>query len=91
MKLPNIRSAAKRVRQNNKRELRNQRVKSMVKTAIRHFEKSLQGEDMEEARTRLYSAVIRIDKAAAKGVIHKNNAARKKSRLNRLFNNKTAV
>jgi len=63
----------------------------MVKTAIRHFEESLQGENLEEARIKLNSAVRRIDKAAARGIIHKNNAARKKSRLNRLLNNKTAV
>jgi len=91
LKLPNIKSAAKRARQNIKREQRNRRVKSMVKTAIRHFEESLQGENLEEARIKLNSAVRRIDKAAARGIIHKNNAARKKSRLNRLLNNKTAV
>ncbi|HED24033.1 MAG TPA: 30S ribosomal protein S20 [Firmicutes bacterium] len=89
--MPNIKSAAKRARQNIKREQRNRRVKSMVKTAIRHFEESLQGENLEEARIKLNSAVRRIDKAAARGIIHKNNAARKKSRLNRLLNNKTAV
>lgn len=84
--MPNIRSAAKRARQADKRELRNKRAKSLVKTSIRRFEEALHSGDEEEAKNRLYNAVRQIDKAAAKGVLHKNNAARKKSSLSRLFN-----
>lgn len=84
--MANIKSAAKRARQNIKRRERNKRIKSLVKTSIRQFEESLQSGDPEEARLKLKSAIRRIDKAAAKGVVHKNNAARKKSRLSRLFN-----
>ncbi len=89
--MPNIQSAAKRARQNVVREKRNRRIKSMLKTSIRRFEESLQSGDQEEAKNKLYAAVRQIDKAAAKGVVHKNNAARKKSRLNRLFNKSVAV
>ncbi len=84
--MPNIKSAAKRARQNVKREESNRRVKSLLKTSIRRFEEALQGDDREETRQMLYDAVRRIDKAAAKGIIHKNNAARKKSSLSRRYN-----
>jgi small subunit ribosomal protein S20 len=89
--LPNIKSAAKRARQNIVREKRNRRIKSMLKTSIRRFEESLKSGDMEEARVKLSAAVRQIDKAAARGVVHKNNAARKKSRLSRMINNDVAV
>ncbi len=88
--MPNIRSAAKRVRQTEKRELRNKRTKTLVKTSIRNFEEALQLGDEEEAKNRLYQAVRQIDKAAAKGILHKNNAARKKSSLSRRFNQKAS-
>lgn len=89
--MPNIKSAEKRVRQNIKRELRNRRTKSMLKTSIRRFEESLQSGDVEEAKVKLNAAVRQIDRAAARGVVHKNNAARKKSRLSRIFNQSLAV
>ncbi|HSW35177.1 MAG TPA: 30S ribosomal protein S20 [Candidatus Limnocylindrales bacterium] len=88
--MPNIKSAAKRARQNIKRESRNRRIKSMLKTSIRRFEEALQGKNNEEARIKLLAAVRQIDKAAARGIVHKNNAARKKSRLSRLFNQSAA-
>jgi len=89
--LPNIKSAEKRVRQNVKRELRNRRTKSMLKSSIRRFEESLQSGDMEEAKVKLNAAVRQIDRAATRGVVHKNTAARKKSRLSRIFNQSLAV
>ncbi len=84
--MPNIRSAAKRARQSEKRELRNKRIKSLVKTSIRRFEEALQSGDEEEAKNKFNSAIRQIDKATAKGILHKNNAARKKSSLSRRFN-----
>lgn len=69
----------------------NRRVKSMLKTSIRRFEESLQNGDYEDARTKLQAAVSQIDKAAAKGILHRNNAARKKSRLSRLYDRTIAV
>jgi len=86
VKMANIRSAAKRARQNIKREQRNRQIKSMLKTSIRRFEESLQNGDAEETRMRFNAAVSQIDKAAAKGILHKNNAARKKSSLSYTFN-----
>ncbi|HHX58979.1 MAG TPA: 30S ribosomal protein S20 [Candidatus Moranbacteria bacterium] len=84
--MPNIKSAEKRVRQTAVRTARNRRVKSILKTSIRRYEEAVQSGDSESAREKLKAAIRRIDKAAAIGVIHKNNAARKKSRLTRLFN-----
>ncbi|ACB84759.1 30S ribosomal protein S20 [Natranaerobius thermophilus] len=85
--MPNIKSAKKRVRVTRKKTLRNKHVKTMVKTAIKKFELALQNEDVETAREELKNATKTIDKAVSKGVIHKNNAARKKSRLTAKFNN----
>lgn len=89
--MPNIKSAAKRARQNLKREIRNRRIKSLLKTSIRRFEESLHNGDHEDAQAKLHAAVRQIDRAVAKGILHKNNAARKKSRLNRQLHNITAV
>ena len=86
MFLANIKSAEKRIRQTARRTIRNRRVKSSVKTFMRRFEESLQAGDQENARVRLVIAVRAIDQAEAKGIIHRNNAARKKSRLARQFN-----
>jgi len=63
----------------------------MLKSSIRRFEESLQSGDMEEAKVKLNAAVRQIDRAATRGVVHKNNAARKKSRLSRIFSQSLAV
>jgi len=84
--LANTPTARKRMRQIAKRTLRNKTVKSKMKTSIRRFEESLKGGDIEEASLRLREAKRMIDKAVAKGIIHKNNAARKKSSLVQRFN-----
>lgn len=79
------------MRQTIKRTARNRRVKSMVKTTIRRYEETLRSGDRELARGKLIKAIRQIDQAVAKGIIHKNNAARKKSRLTRLLNQNAAV
>ncbi|MCF6095944.1 30S ribosomal protein S20 [Thermovorax subterraneus] len=79
--LPNTASAKKKLRQAKKRTLRNRLVKAKVKAAIKKFNEALQSQDAETIKTALIGAVKALDKAAAKGVIHKNTAARKKSRL----------
>lgn len=79
--MPNTRSAAKRVRVTARRTARNRRIKSMVKTAIRRFKEALESNDKELALEKFKRAQAVIDKAVTKGVLHKNNAARKKSRL----------
>jgi len=76
-------STKKRIRQSKKRNLRNRQYKSQMKTAIRRV---VEAENKEEA-TKLYTeAVSVIDKVAQKGVIHKNAAANKKSRLAKRVN-----
>ena len=73
-------SAAKRQRQNGTRRLRNRAVRSRMRTAIRSFVDSLDG-DQAEAVEQLGHAVCAVDKAASKGVVHKRTAARYKRRL----------
>ncbi len=79
--MPQTRSAAKRLRQNKKRQDRNRAVKQMVKTHCRRVLKARQSGDMSLVDSEFRLAVKKIDQAAAKGVIHKNKAARLKSRL----------
>ncbi|OWZ83132.1 30S ribosomal protein S20 [Natranaerobius trueperi] len=79
--MPNIKSAKKRVEITEKKTLRNRRVKSQVKSAIKSFEVALNNQDIENAEQKLQQVKKTIDKAVSKGVIHKNTAARKKSRF----------
>lgn len=83
--MANTASAIKRVRQERKRRLRNRMVKSRMRTYIRAAQRSIaEGEAAENPET-IRLAISEIDKAAQKGVIHPNQAARRKSRLmNRL-------
>lgn len=87
--MPNIKSAAKRVEITRKRTLRNARIKSALRTTIRKFEEAMKAANREEAGTKLRIAVIALDKAVTKGILHKNAAARKKSRLTKRFNKLT--
>lgn len=87
--MPNIKSAAKRVEITRKRTIRNARIKSALKTTIRKFEEAMKAANREEAGTKLRKAVVAIDKAVTKGILHKNAAARKKSRLTKKFNKLT--
>ncbi len=79
--MANIKSAIKRARIARKKALRNKMWKSMVRTFIRRFEESLASGDTEKARERYRLAARILDKAASKGIIHKNASSRKKSRL----------
>ncbi len=77
--MANTKSAQKRIRSNERKRLRNQMYRNRVKTLIKKAEQSVfSGKPSEEA---LREACRVLDKAAVKGVIHKNNAARRKSRL----------
>ncbi|MYA13238.1 MAG: 30S ribosomal protein S20 [Acidimicrobiaceae bacterium] len=78
--MANIKSQIKRNRQNEKRRLRNRAVRSEINTRTKAAIDAAEHDD-ETAAESLRQAVKRIDKAAAKGVIHKNTAARRKSRL----------
>jgi small subunit ribosomal protein S20 len=77
----NIKSQIKRNRQNEKARLRNKSVKSSLKTAIRKFNQAVASGDAETAETLLRDASRKLDKAASKGVIHKNQAANRKSAI----------
>ncbi len=84
--MPIIKSAKKRVKIAAKRTLRNREWKAKLKTAIKEFEKIVDEGNASAAQDKLSQAIKVIDKAAGKGIIHKNNAARKKSRLTKLYN-----
>jgi small subunit ribosomal protein S20 len=77
----NIKSQIKRNRQTEKATDRNKAVKSEFKTAIRKFREAADAGNKEEAETLMRDAVVQIDKAASKGIIHANQAANKKSRM----------
>jgi small subunit ribosomal protein S20 len=77
----NIKSQIKRNRQNEKRRMRNKAVKSSLKTAIRKFNEATAAGDTENATTLLRQASQKLDKAVSKGVIHKNQAANRKSAI----------
>jgi small subunit ribosomal protein S20 len=77
----NIKSQIKRNRQNEKRRLRNKSVKSSLKTAIRKFHEGAATGDVEATAERLRDASRKLDKAVSKGVIHKNQAANRKSAI----------
>jgi small subunit ribosomal protein S20 len=77
----NIKSQIKRNRQNEKRRLRNKSVKSALKTAVRKFNEAAATGDLEQAAVLQREASRRLDKAVSKGVIHKNQAANRKSAL----------
>lgn len=84
--MPNIKSAKKRVEVSAVKNLENQMVKSMMRTSMKKVKIAVAAGDLELANTLRNEAAGRIDKAAQKGVIHKNNAANKKSGLDRLIN-----
>ncbi|MCC2685269.1 MAG: rpsT [Paenibacillaceae bacterium] len=84
--MPNIKSAIKRVKTSEKRRLRNASQKSSLRTAVKTFEKAAAGTDKDAAQEALRFAARKLDKAVTKGLIHKNAAARKKSRLAKRLN-----
>ncbi len=79
--MANIKSAKKRVLVSKKKADRNKSVKSSVKTAIKKVEAAVEAKDKAAAEAALKEAIGKISSAANKGVYHKNNAARKVSRL----------
>lgn len=79
--MANIKSAIKRNRQNEKRRLRNRVYRGKARTYVRNAFTAIESGDAPESEVAVKEAVRALDKAAEKGVIHKNNAARRKSRL----------
>jgi small subunit ribosomal protein S20 len=80
--VPNVKSAKKRVRQTAKRRLRNKSYKTRVKNSVKKVLAAIEAKEEKEVVNELLSSTFSvIDKAAKKGVIHRNNADRKKSKL----------
>jgi small subunit ribosomal protein S20 len=80
--MPNIRSAQKRMRQEAKRRLRNRSVKSEVRTAVTKARAAIDTRTAEpQTEEAIRTAIRELDSAVSKGVLHRNNAARRKSRL----------
>ena len=81
--MANIKSQIKRNRQNEKARLRNKAVKSSLKTAIRKFHAAVETGDTAAAEALMRDASRKLDKAVSKGVIHKNQAANRKSAISK--------
>ena len=81
--MANIKSAKKRILVNRTKAARNKSIKSAVKTAVKKVDAAVALKDKEAASSALVEAISTIDKAASKGVYHKNTAARKVSRLSK--------
>ncbi len=84
--MPNTKSAKKQVRVAEKRRLRNKSVRSLVKTNITKAEKIIPSGETEATQQAVVAAISSLDRAAGKGIIHSNNAARRKSRLMKKLN-----
>jgi small subunit ribosomal protein S20 len=77
----NIKSQLKRIRTNEKARLRNKSIKSSLKTAVRRFREAAAAGDNDRAASELVAASRVLDKAVSKGVIHRNQAANRKSAM----------
>lgn len=89
--MANTASAKKRARQAEKRWLRNRRYKSSARTYVKRARKAIEERDWAQAEEAVRIACQALDKAASKGVVHKNNAARRKSRLVAFLNRARAT
>ena len=89
--MANIKSAAKRARQNIKRREHNHYYRATARTYIKKVRKQIERNELEEAAETVQAASKALDKAAQKGIIHRNNAARRKSRLMKALNNAKAA
>jgi len=84
--LPNTRSAAKRVRQNERRRLRNRMHKGRARTYVRRALALIEAGEIDEAEAVVRQAISALDRALERGVLHKNTVARRKSRLMKRLN-----
>ncbi|WP_458113877.1 30S ribosomal protein S20 [Arthrobacter sp. R1-13] len=84
--MANIKSQKKRILTNEKARLRNNAVKSELKTAIRAVNTAVESSDKDAAAAALATAGRKLDKAVSKGVLHKNNAANRKSAISKKVN-----
>ena len=84
--MPKSKSAEKAARAARRKQLRNKSVKSATKTHVSRAEKLISSKEREPAQAAVATAISALDRAAKKGVIHPNTAARRKSRLMKKFN-----
>ena len=84
--MPNIKSAEKRVQIASTRNLRNRAERSLLRTNIKKFDSAVTQGSADEAQSAFTVAIKTIDRACSKGILHKNNAARKKSGLAKKLN-----
>lgn len=84
--MPNIKSQIKRDRKNKEQQAKNKAEKSALKTAMKKFDAAVTAGDKEAAATTYKVAVSAVDRAAGKNLIHKNNAAHKKSAMDKKMN-----
>ena len=84
--MPNIKSQVKRVKTNGKRRQFNASYKASMRTAIKNVEVAIENKNVEAAKEAYNTANKKLDKAVAKGICHKNFAARQKSRLSKKIN-----
>ena len=84
--MPQIKSAQKQMRVAEKRQLHNKSIRTLCKTSITKAERLIFSGELESAQAAVVTAISALDKAAKKGVIHPNNAARRKARLMKKLN-----
>lgn len=84
--MANLKSAIKRINVNEDKRVQNQKVKSTMRTHIKRVENLVEENNVEEAKAVLKTTIKKIDKAVQKGIIHKNNGSRQKSRLTKKVN-----
>ena len=89
--MPVTKSAQKQMRVAERRQLRNKSIRSLCKTNITKTERLISSGELEAAQKAAVAAISSLDKAAEKGVIHPNNAARRKSRLMKKLNEAQAL
>ncbi|MBN1866978.1 30S ribosomal protein S20 [Candidatus Sumerlaeota bacterium] len=84
--MPNVKSAKKRVKTNERRQVRNSAARSQFRTALKKVNKALESEDAQGVEAALPGALRLIGRSSRKGIIHRNKAARQESRLVRKVN-----
>ncbi|MBR5743328.1 MAG: 30S ribosomal protein S20 [Clostridia bacterium] len=84
--MPNIKSAKKRVLVTSTKNMQNKAAKSALRTDLKKFDQAVANGEKAEAQDLYTKAVVALDKAASDGLIHKNNAANKKSKMTRRLN-----
>lgn len=83
--MANHKSAIKRIRSSERKRLQNRIVRGRARTAVKRVRQALEGGDVAGAQQSILVAIRSLDKAVSKGVLHRNNAARRKSRLMKAF------